>query len=635
MKNNKILIFSILIFLVLISLNIINSAIDWNNPASIPSKPVVPNPSTTTLTPETSKDFDEEIKTEQSVKDKLGLSQGDAKANNVQLLRNKDTNGLTKVSFKEQGYLTLNGNTYSGLKKVEDKEPYVSVGKDGKIKEASFLTGNSKTTIVLGNEILRDLPEGTKVIYKNGKATITQPKGTNIQAPKETTDKKLGESEFYFEYQGGDPFKLPNGDTINVKQIGFKQGNLFIEAKDATIGKYIKISNPEGVRTYLDFKGEANGNYEGAYISYDESKGKVAIGTNGDKNGPVVTFNKGNPFGLYLEDKDHFAIKALAGSKYSYAVIQNRNNQGYSPLIQSMGNIAIDQDKASVMIWDNQLWMKPKGTYISEASGDSSTVPIELQALKVKDGKAVLVSDEKKVFVVSNFRQFAYGTDPERIAGSPYSRSYPGLTSRVSNRLYYNYPSIQSFEKAFGIPLKLTDDYSRQRLTQTKLMMMMDIVDGLTPTSRKWLQSGGINIARVADAGGSVAMAWGGPGFIQIAADNLDPGTIRHEMVHAASLGRSMWGGWSAVGGGSRAITSDYGTTDDGEDMAEYGGEFLYKDTRAELTTDPQAKYYRAKLAYLTKWHVFSQRDFDYHMSRAGLETGYAAVDKLIRAVGG
>jgi len=635
MKNNKILIFGILVLLVLI---IINPVTSTNFRTDTTGDPPLP-----TSTPsEESPEINEEIKEEQSVKDKLSIEQ-DAKANNVQLTRNKNTNGLTKVTFEAQGSLTLDGQTYSNLKKVEDKEPYLSIGKDGKIKEASFLTSDSKTTIVLGNEVLKDLPAGTKVFYKDGKATITQPRGTNIIAPKETIDKKPGESDFYFEYQGGELFKLPNGDTINVKQIGFRQGNLFIEVKEATIGKYIKIKNSEVVRTYIDFKGEANGNYDGAYISYDESKGKVAIGTNGDKDGPVVQFNKGNPFGLHIEDKDHFAIKALAGSKYSYAVIQNRNNLDKSPLIQSMGNIAIDQDKASVLIWNNQLWMKPKGTYISEASGDSSTVPIELQALKVKDGKAVLVSDKKKIFVVSNSRQFAYGTDPERIAGSPYYRSYPGLTKRVSNRLYYNYPTIQGFEKAFGIPLKLEDDYSRQKFTQTKLMMMMDIADGLTPTSRKWLQSGGINIARVADAGGSVAAAWGGPGFIQVAADNLDPGTIRHEMAHSASLGRSMWGGWRAVGGvevdwrgnliSGSGITSNYGTTNAAEDLAEYGGEFLYKDTRYELTKHPQAKYFRAKLAYLTRWHVFSQRDFDLHMSRAGLETGFAAVNKYISAV--
>jgi hypothetical protein len=625
------------LLLKIISILLIISIFPLN--AEEPINPIDPagelEDTTTTSTIPQSQDIDETIEQEQSVKEKLQLTgENTATANNIKIQRDSTTNNLNKITFLDKGTITINGYTYSDLKPIKDKPPEIHLDTDGKIQQASFTT-NKVSTIVLGNEILENLPIGTQVIYNDKKATITYPKNANIKLPKETIDDKLGESIFYFQYQGLNQFNLPNGDKIYTTQLGSKNGKLFFDSTEAKINQDMEIKNPEKVITYLDFNGKSNPDYDSAYISYDKTKARIILGNNAQTDGPAIKFLENNPYGLKIESNDHLAFKVLKGEK-SFALIQNRNDQGKSPAIGVIGNIVMNQDTASFYTKDNNLWMRAKEIILTEFGEQkaTSTVPLEFRPHKEVDGKYELVSLDERVLVLSNSKQWGYGGDPERITIGPYSRNNPALKKRVSNRLYYNYPTVKGFEKKFNIPITIADTYSQNKFTKDKLLMLMDIADGLTPTSRRWLQEDGITIKSSAGGG---AIAWGWAGGISVAADHLTPNTIRHEMAHSASLGRSnqFWRGWYAVGGASTAFTSNYGTTNEMEDVAEYGGEFIYKDTKYHLTQHPQAKYYRAKLAYLTKWNIFSQKQFDEHMSKAGLETGKSAIDKYIKAVTG
>lgn len=632
-KDKKIIIYFICILLIsILAFNINADITPGDTKTEVADKTIDKTSSGTGLDA-----IDKEVKEEKDISSDLGLEKNKIYGQNLKLFRNKGDK-KTRVLMDSQGILKINGETYSSLGEVKYKEngqeitktPQISIDSNGKIVEEYFTVGK-EGKYFFGNEEI-NLPQGSKVVFKDGVARIAIPAKGKISAPK-SIDNKDGESSFYYSMQDNSLIPLLNGDGF-YGELGYKKGNWFFD-KDVKIGS-LEIKNPGNALTYIDFKGEINSNYDGAYISIDKTNGKIVIGNNGQKDGPAIKFLKDNSYGLLIQEKDHFSVKALADPEKSYLIIKDRTKEGLVPLGTSLGRIAINEDKASAEIIDGKLWLFPKETRITEFGDQAgtTTVPFELNPNKLVDGKSVLTSDKGFKFVFSNSRQMGYGVNPSDIKGEAYNAKYPLLKRRVSNQIYYNYPSIESFQKVFGIPVKFRDDYSRQKMTEDKVLMLMDMANGLTPTSRKWLQEDGITVASRAGGG---AIAWGWAGGIKVAADHLEPGTVRHEMSHAASLGRggSFDNGWYVVGGGKVAFTSNYGTTNADEDLAEYGGEFLYKDTRELLTTNRYAKYYRAKLAYLTKTQVFTQQDFDLHMSRAGLETGPAAVDKYIREVTG
>ncbi|MFA5856216.1 MAG: hypothetical protein WC867_02590 [Candidatus Pacearchaeota archaeon] len=596
--------------------------------------------------------LDQTIQEETSIGESIGLTSDkndNIKVKNVKITRGEsDTN--TKITSLPGSSIKIKGDdgvereyslekldikSSSGQTSTKDGE--IVLDKNGNIVEAIFTVGKTGK-FKFGDDDEIELPKGTGVIFKNGVVQIALP-ADNSKVPTPTKITGKGEQKITFEFSSRDPNGLVLENKERFQGILKYSDSKFYFDKDVNLGSLL-IKNQNNVKTYLDFKGEVSTSYDSAYISMNREAGKIVIGQNGGIEGPSVMFNPDptNPYGVWVENDDHFAVKALGEPKSSYLAISKRDSTGLVPRGEMVGGVAINEDNAGIYTKDNGVYLKNNGRVITGLVNDGkglTTIPIELAMYNYVDGKLVPISKEGNIAVISNRVEIGYGPNPDNIMGSAYYKDYPVITRKVSNRINYNYVefSEKGFENYARIPLTM-DSYSRGKMTPDKFRMLIDIVDSATPNTMKNLKSEGIDVVRAVRGSAMGVIAWGGPGGIQIQYRNLDPGTIRHEMVHAATLGKGsrFWNEWESVGGGSIARTSSYGRTNEMEDAAEYGGEFIYKspDYTKTLLNGKYGKYYRAKLAVLAKHDVISMNDYNLHMSYAGLETGPESINKYI-----
>lgn len=559
----------------------------------------------------------------------------DIQAKNVELTKDGSN---TKVIFKKNGFLKRKYNDkvsseYSNFDNIDGKESEIKLDNKGNIIEAKIKIGK-EGDYVFGNYNLK-LKSGDEFRLKDGKAVIKTSDGNldKSRIPK-YEDLKAQAIEFTFE---GDNFKLYDIplDSTTFKKIKFDDKGYYIDESVAPNIRFtgIDIKNVK-TKTYLDFEGKVNNDYDAAYVSMSKNAGKIVIGNNGNNEGPTVLFNKDNTYGLLIENTDHFAIKTLGGYKDktggqgSYIQIENRNSQHLVPKAEIVGWVAINQDNKGIGTYlkDDKFYMRVDGKVITDISeSGTTTVPIEIQAFKIENKNKVPIYNQQGYFVMSNNLEIGYGPDPTFIRGTSYSQRFPYLTRGVSNWMEYNYipytkQGVEQFSRMLGTPIKLTlDSYANSFMTPDRYRMLIDYIYGLTPTGRKAIR----NFELVGNAGGG-AIAWGGPGSVTFGVSQgaFSPGIFNHELAHAVNLAsNSFWSDWSRVGG--------QGGT---EGPSEFVETVMFKEISQKLRTNAAL---RGQIAVLTKYGIMSQNEFDFHMSKAGLQTGSAAVQSYINGVKG
>lgn len=571
----------------------------------------------------------------------------------------------TKVVLNEKSIIKVSYNgkeyQYSELGKVDNKDPYI-IFKNGIINEAIFSV-NKEGEYVIGNEKVF-LGKGAIVIFKDGKVSVTVPEGSVIKAPEKIDKTKAG---LEFSFNGKDNKAYWLNDKFFYGNINFKDGNFYFTGD--LITKEVTIKNPEGVKTYIDFKGEVNKYYDSAYISIDSNKIKIVIGNNGDKPGPAILFNQNpdNAFGVLVESTDHFSVKAAGKGSYIMIDEAGRTNQGKVPLGEVVGDVLINQDNKGIYTKDNKIFLRTNGLVMDEfgtigskdveiekgaklLEGSTTTVPMVLDFFKINEkGEKVPITNGNK-FVVGNFIDFGFGPNPEFIEGesykinpstgmsevSPYKLEKTLLLKGVSEKLTYNYPSIQDFEKTTGITI--SPPFARQSLTPLNIKMLYDLYNSLTPELKS-------NVKLINFDANS------GTSYYNSNTKSINTRTVlllkdfRHEIMHGLDYsliaqGSEFESDWNLVSPyKTRGVTDPnyqrryapadkgfaygYGETTDLEDKATFGDLIYSPEYLKTLLSDSNdySYIYRAKMALLYKYGFISQREFDSAFKAAGLET--------------
>jgi len=622
--------------------------------------------STASATGTVLKDENKKIETEENIGGFVGIEKNEQiVAKGVDLSR---VGGKTTVNFRQGGYVKIKTSdgkeiAYSELQKLDGvkkdgkeitMEPQITLNEKGEVIGAAFTTG-ADGEYIFGDQKV-SLKKGTRVYFDkdSNKVNLGVSEDSQLTAPTKVDVKDPAKKDLIFSYQASGKGNLNlNGYKFSGASLNYQNGNWFFEDKEVKIDdSLIARRTSSGIRTYLDFNGKASKDYQGSYISMNKNDKTIVIGTNTNDDSPAVMFTANNPYGIFMESGDHFAFKVLGDGKASYAMIsdKDRSSKGFIPEMKIVGSVAVNEDNAAVgtLLKDGNFYKKINGVFIEEFKefAGKGVVPVDISAYKLNEkGEEIPVSiskisvagkqqDYPNKFVISNKGEIGVGPNPMWIAGNAYDKDYPLLTRGVSNRVSYNYIQYTKagFEKYTGLKLSM-DSYAASKMTPGKYRMLIDFSNTLTPLNKKYLEE----IEIVADAGDG-AIAWGGPGGIRIQADNLDPNTLRHEATHAITLGRSGFqNAWESVGGGSVAFTSGYGRTvsKDGhnyEDVAEYGGEFIYKSSAytSQYLTGGNGKYYRGKMAVMLKYDIIDRGTFNYHFANAGLATDDASIQKYI-----
>lgn len=655
-----ILIIFILIILITNLFIVIVSSQDALDDKIIKSSEVTDATKTTTTTT-IPKDEKKSIENEENIGSFVGVEKNEQiTAKGVDLSRES---GKTTVNFRQGGYVKIKNSdgkeiVYSELQKLDGvkkdgkeitMEPQITLNEKGEVIGAAFTTG-ADGEYIFGDQKV-SLKKGTKVYFDkdSNKVILGVAENSQLTAPTKVDVKDPAKKDLIFSYQASGKGNLNlNGYKFNGASLNYQNGNWFFDDKEVIIDdSFIARRNSDGIRTYLDFNGKASKDFKGAYISMNKNEKTIVIGTNTNDDSPAVMFTANNPYGIIMEPGDHFAFKVLGDGKTSYAMIsdKDRSSKGFIPEMKIVGSVAVNEDNAAVgtFLKDGNFYKKINGVFIEEFkdSAGKGVVPVDISAYKLNEkGEEVPVSISKisvagkqqelpNRFVISNKGEIGVGPNPIWIAGNAYDKNYPLLTRGVSNKVSYNYVQYTKagFEKYTGLKLSM-DSYAVSKMTPEKYRMLIDFSNSLTTQNKKYLQE----IDIVANAGGG-AIAWGGPGGIKVQADNLDPNTLRHEATHAIALGMNGFqSAWESVGGGSVAFTSGYGRTNEDEDVAEYGGEFIYKSPAytAQYLTGTNGKYYRGKMATMLKYNIIDRGTFNYHFANAGLATDDASIQKYI-----
>ena len=524
-------------------------------------------------------------------------------------------NGNYKYVLKDGDSLSVKYNdkftsAYLNLKSSFSGTPTLIFDKTGKLIEADFKTGQ-EGNYVLGNEQVF-LPAEAEVHFKEKKVQIKlSSEKINLAKLPLSIDKNPGESVFEF-LSLNKKFDFGNGNIFQGTSIKFEKGNLFFDFKGNAKLNSLNIIN-EG-RTYIDFKGEINKNYDSSYISIDDKKGVFVTGSNINERGPKISFTNNNPYGLKISEKDHFAVWSLGNSKGSYVRIVNRNNEGRVPLMETLNQFAINFDEKSTHYSYNQekLFFSPKIILTGFQTG-KTTSPIEIHNFRgsFDNFQPISNSDGKpNILGITPEASWAYGINPEFIKTNVPYEKYSSLKTGFSNSwLYYNIKSAADLQRLTGVRI---NDRTGLLNNAGYRKMFADIMLGLPAPVLKDL--------RELDSGISIiGHAWyaglSGDDFINIKSSYFDPETIRHEISHQRhfALDSGFDRLWSSVSSKGGYVTS-YARTNNYEDIAETAS-YVYQPSfwSSKLTTDPYAPVYRGKLAVLAhpKYQVIAREEFE------------------------
>lgn len=476
----------------------------------------------------------------------------------------------TEVTLNQGGFLEIEKDgkkiRYEGFNYNEDTK-FVFDSK-GNLVGAKFTKDGSDGRFVFENsEFL--VPKNSEVVYKDGRVDIKPPENFQMELIKtESGEERTLTVVYELPPEVIKIFKSrSNGDAYKFKsskglKIGFDEQGYFFENEDIEIDGLI-LKNPEKLKVYFDFNGEDNEDYRGVYISMNKGDGKFVTGTNIDKSGPVVVFNKDNEyrFPIDADDNDNtpddFSIRADPSDYGSYVAIRGKykhitpltsifgaattNAGGISPFVDSKsGKVLIDIKK-------NRL-----GGYDNSGRG---YIPMEYRITKVSNGVITNAFKGGNVMVIGNDGRVGVGPNPSfiKVKSAPYEY-YPGLYHGVSNRLLYNGPiDERDFELLTGITVQ---DYIGT--SSKRFRTLLDVVLNSDPVARE-----SFNYLRLTNRGGysGLAESWYNGGRRITLVGSAGVLTLDHEIGHTAEweAGGKFERWWDATGGYSGPLTYWYG----------------------------------------------------------------------------
>ena len=553
-----------------------------------------------------------------------------------------------KYVFEEGGHLTIaytnevQGKevtktfTYSNLQDVDGKPPVLVTDLSGKLLEAHFKVGDSKSYL-LGDEEIQ-LPEGAIVDFKDGKANIKYPSGQKLAAPKPINEDS-GETVFEFTSPDGKFLFSGGNNFFQGNSLKFQNGQYFFDYNGQAKLNEVNIIN--NGKTFIDFNGKINTNYDGAYISIDDKNGIFVTGSNTDQRGPKISFTKNNPYGLRIQsDQDHFAIWSLGDEKKSYIKIQNRNSESRIPKMDTLNRFAMNFDKKTVHYASDKgkLYLSPKRVLIDGFTTGSSSLPLEVRSYHNKNGKVEPVSKRGNVLGVGDHVELAYGIDPRFIRTSSSYSNYASLKKGFSNSwLYYNLKTVRDMRRFLG--KRNINDYSGVLNNPANVKWVTDLMAGLPAPV--------FNSIRTLNFGSNIGYAGlsHSDGTIQIGRSGFNPETIRHEITHAYQFAspRGFWNDWQSVGyrpngqlstwsRGTQGFAWGYGSKNWYEDGATFG-DYIYNPEYWDNLISSRNSYnkiYRGKLAVMRKHKFITQGEYNNIFRRSGLDSSPSSVQKYI-----
>ena len=546
--------------------------------------------------------------------------------------RNYELSDLSKVDFTENGVSIA-------------KEPQIIFGDNGKIKEAYFTTGRDGEYI-LGNEIL-NLQKGTKVIFKEGTALIQIP-GEIFQPPR-TADNKKGESSFTFFSEGDKGVRF--GSYLIKGGLGYEQGNYFIEKQDRMELADLIISNPNHVKTYIDFDGKVNFAYKGSYISMDRENGNLVVGSNTNNPSPAIMVKKENAYGLKFDNEnDHFAFQSSGSVDGSYFKIK-KNKAGIVPEIEHLNGFVINENGMS-FFYDSEkekLYSYTKGKLIKDFgdTGSSMVATTLTGSFKTKNNRIERTMGDS-VLGISNFNEYAFGRNKRFIRLKHY-RGSPGFFTGISDLESYNYELTEKgLERITGVQLIASDDSGKSYLNDPKnIRYLYDLFFSIPIEQTRMVKrmhfASSLGFAYgYADSNMNVHFTVGGGATSS--GNRLSAGTWRHEMGHIVDFNGGKNGRfdrmWYDSEINSIAITSGY-SRKGGERISEFIGNFAYnnKDDYGRsinhlLNSHKDKDLWRAAFAVAWYNHGFSYERIGEIYSQAGLPYDVNSLYGYIRKVG-
>ena len=566
-----------------------------------------------------------------------------------------------KYTFKDGGsisidYIGKDGGvvksvTYSGLQSVDGEKPAMLFNENGKLISAKFKTSKGGE-FILGNEEIF-LPKDSEVRFEKDQAGITIPNGYHIQKP-ESFDGNPGETVFTFTNKEDNKYEYRFEGSKNVFQgdeIKLHNGRFFIDNKgQAQIGSVLIISD-ENVRTYLDFNGKINNEYDGAYISVNEKDGVFVTGSNINERGPKVSFAKDNPFGLKFGSKGHFAVQSLGNVEGAYFKVSRGNSQKYVPEFEWQNQFVVDNDGGSVYYnskTDN-LYLRPNENIIAgfDVPKNSEVVVMGGFGYKTKDGKAVKFSDDGNYLGFADHGGIALGSTPDYIVTNNFwnpKGDDPAFSRGFSNMwAYYNLKTAEDFTRITGI--KIRDDYNRANTRD--LEFLLDVVAQVPAESQREIKiiELGADLRSVGDKlrlGRGIAAMAHSDGLIQVSSHSLDANTLRHEITHLRDFrlnayGRSAFASkWSSIGGNNAPYLTDHGAGNRREKISSFV-EQVYKsqDYWNGYLHGGYGKTVKARLALLRQTGYITEAESARIFGGAGLKFDKESLNKYIREAGG
>ena len=548
--------------------------------------------------------------------------------------RNYEFSELSKVDFTENGVNTV-------------REPEIIFDNNGKIKEAYFTTGKDGEYI-LGNEIL-SLKKGTKVIFKDGTALIQVP-GEVFQPPR-TADNKLGEASFTFYSEGDRGVRL--GEHLIKGGLGYEQGNYFIQKQDKLELTDIIISNPNHVKTYIDFEGKVNFAYKGSYISMDRNNGNLVVGSNVGNPSPAIMVKKENAYGLKFDsDNDHFAFQSSGSVDGSYFKIK-RGKSGIVSEMEHLNGFVMNENDISFFYNSEKekLYSYTKGKLIKDfgEAGNSMVAASLTGSFKTKNNRIEKSIDS--VLGISNFNEYAFGKDKRFIRLKHYNKN-PGFYTGISDLESYNYElTEQGFERITGIQLIADDDSGRSYLNnpnnikylydllfsipieQTKMVNRMHFASSLWGAYGRAKLDGRTTSVHFTVGGGATGSG-----------NRLSADTWRHEMGHVVTFRGGRNGRfdrmWYDSGIDGIAVTSGY-SKNRGERISEFLGNFAYhnqddygRSINHLLNSHSNKDWWRAAFAVAWYNYGFTYERTGEIFSQAGLPYDVNSLYGYMRKVG-
>ena len=502
------------------------------------------------------------------------------------------------------------------------------------IIEGSFEAGKADE-YPLGDQKVK-LPVGAKAKFEGGKWKITMPE-EGIVEPSQGTS---GKTEIEYTPSSGDILKIRDGNNklheLNVDgnlKLKSQNGKFFFEGKGRAkldSMSIINLGELQADKIYIDFDGKINENYDSAYISYSNDEGVFVTGSNIDRRGPKVAFDRNNPFGIELQNNDHMAVWSLGNKDGSYVKIQNRNRFGENkiPHMETLNQFAVDFDSKGIHYQSEtgKLYLKARGGLITGNDGfetSQSSAPVEIASFKgtVETKNPISTSStggksNLNMLLIGDEPIFAYGNNPGYWKTDTLYDASNLLQGLSNSRLFYNMNDNKDFSGFLNGKVTLFKHSGTLDLTPEKRRKMADFFAGMP---EKFWEKTGFNINNPLKIEGKIlsrgiageASHYGGKGVIQLDSNSFD--VFVHEVGHIQVFfegDESFRKEWKRVHGG-QSVTK-YGGKNHDEDIAEtymqvYNG---------DLGDAKRNKHVLAKVALFRKYQFISEGDF----IRLGLE---------------